>query len=201
MPADAKTRDPFSLRRWSRRKLEAARETAPREAAPTIGQEGKPRENVPVAAAPEAPAAALPPTLPPVESLTIDSDFTAFFQPQVDESLKRQALKKLFADPRFNVMDGLDVYIDDYTKSDPIPPDILERLVKGHFGFNPPRSPDDPPHEPTADTLAAADPVASLPANEPVPRLEEAAAPVPVAAPATPDAPDTAQVADPTKKR
>ena len=36
--------------------------------------------------------------------------------PNVDESLKRQALRKLFADPRFNVMDGLDVYIDDYTQ-------------------------------------------------------------------------------------
>ena len=35
---------------------------------------------------------------------------------------------KLFSDPRFNVMDGLDVYIDDYTKGDPIPPELLARL-------------------------------------------------------------------------
>jgi hypothetical protein len=53
--------------------------------------------------------------LPPVESLTIDSDFSAFLQPEVDETLKRQALKQLFRDPHFNVMDGLDVYIDDYS--------------------------------------------------------------------------------------
>src|SRR3974390_2637024 len=44
------------------------------------------------------------------------SDFLAFFSPEVDESLKRAALKKLFADPHFNVMDGLDVYVDDYSK-------------------------------------------------------------------------------------
>ena len=76
------------------------------------------------------PAEATPP-LPPVESLTIDSDFTAFLQPQVDERLKRQALKKLFRDPHFNVMDGLDIYIDDYSKPDPIPPDVVRQLVQG----------------------------------------------------------------------
>ena len=30
-------------------------------------------------------------------------------------------------------MDGLDVYIDDYTKPDPIPPDVLERLTQMGF--------------------------------------------------------------------
>jgi hypothetical protein len=37
-------------------------------------------------------------------------------------------LKKLFADPHFNQMDGLDVYIDDYSKPDPMPPAFLKRL-------------------------------------------------------------------------
>ncbi|ESJ19752.1 hypothetical protein B551_0210575, partial [Cupriavidus sp. HPC(L)] len=46
----------------------------------------------------------------------------------VDETVKRAALKTLFADPHFNVMDGLDIYIDDYSKPDPIPPDVLRRL-------------------------------------------------------------------------
>ena len=40
------------------------------------------------------PAAAAPRPLPPVESLTIDSDFSAFLQPEVDETLKRAALKQ-----------------------------------------------------------------------------------------------------------
>ena len=57
----------------------------------------------------------LPPVdaeLPPVDTLTIESDFTKFMRPGVDEVQKRGALKKLFSDPRFNVMDGLDTYID-----------------------------------------------------------------------------------------
>jgi hypothetical protein len=85
-----------------------------------------------------AAAAAGTDSLPPVESLTIDSDFTAFLQPKVDEALKRRALKQLFRDPHFNVMDGLDVYIDDYTKPDPIPPEIVREMVQGRYIFDPP---------------------------------------------------------------
>ena len=39
----------------------------------------------------------------------------------VSPEVKNAAMKKLFTDPRYNVMDGLDVYIDDYSKPDPIP--------------------------------------------------------------------------------
>jgi hypothetical protein len=46
----------------------------------------------------------------------------------VDPDLRRQALKTLFQDPRFNVMDGLDVYIDDYSKPDPLPEGWLEKM-------------------------------------------------------------------------
>jgi hypothetical protein len=73
------------------------------------------------------PAAAVP--LPPIESLTADSNFAAFMRPGVDEILKRGALRKLFSDPRFNVMDGLDIYIDDYTRSDPIEPSLARELL------------------------------------------------------------------------
>ena len=97
--------------RWSRLK-EQARETA---AQP---------QPLPRAIDPSLP----PPELPPVEQLTIESDFTGFFHPKVDENLRRAALKKLFSDPRFNVMDGLDVYIDDYSKPDPIPATMLAGL-------------------------------------------------------------------------
>jgi hypothetical protein len=47
---------------------------------------------------------------------------------KVEEGVKRAALKKLFSDPRFNVMDGLDTYIDDYTKSEPISEAMLATL-------------------------------------------------------------------------
>ena len=69
-----------------------------------------------------------PAELPPVESLTFESDFAAFLKANVEESVKRAALKKLLHDPRFNVMDGLDVYIDDYSKNDPIPEEMLKTL-------------------------------------------------------------------------
>ncbi|MDQ6924195.1 MAG: DUF3306 domain-containing protein, partial [Pseudomonadota bacterium] len=75
--------------------------------------------------------------LPPIESLTIDSDFAPFFKPQVDESVKRAALKQLFRDPRFNIMDGLDTYIDDYTQPDPIPSAMLEELMQRRVFFAP----------------------------------------------------------------
>ena len=101
--------EPF-LDRWSRRKAEARQETPP--------------------AAPEQDAAAkaTPPELPPVEKLDFDSDYRAFFHPKVSEDTRRAALKKLFTDPRFNVMDRLDVYIDDYSKTEPIPPAMLAGL-------------------------------------------------------------------------
>ena len=48
--------------------------------------------------------------------------------PKVGEDVRRAALKKLFSDPHFNVMDGLDVYIDDYSKTEPIPAAMLAGL-------------------------------------------------------------------------
>jgi uncharacterized protein DUF3306 len=90
------------LRRWSRRKHQAAAQK------PVV----------------QDPA----PQLPPLDSLTFESDFKAFMHSKVEESVKRAALKKLFSDPRFNVMDGLDTYIDDYTKAEPITEELLARL-------------------------------------------------------------------------
>lgn len=66
--------------------------------------------------------------LPPLETLDFSSDFTGFLQPKVEESMKRAALKKLFHSGQFDAMDGLDVYIDDYSKSDPIPEEMLRMM-------------------------------------------------------------------------
>jgi len=82
-----------------------------------------------VAAPPEeTEVEAPPPTLEQVDSLTTDSDFTPFVARGVDETVRRAALKKLFADPRFNVMDGLDTYIDDYNKFEPLTPLMVAAL-------------------------------------------------------------------------
>lgn len=53
--------------------------------------------------------------MPPVESLTADSDYSAFMSPRVSESLRRLALRKLFHSAEFNICDGLDDYDGDYT--------------------------------------------------------------------------------------
>jgi hypothetical protein len=47
--------------------------------------------------------------------------------------VKNAALKKLFADPRYNIMDGMDVYIDDYSKPDPMPYSMLRQLASAKF--------------------------------------------------------------------
>jgi hypothetical protein len=69
------------------------------------------------------------PTLEDVKALTGESDFSRFVAPQVAPEVKNAALKKLFSDPRYNVMDGLDVYVDDYSQPDPIPEALLRKLA------------------------------------------------------------------------
>src|SRR5882724_3613351 len=128
------------LTRWSARKRAVAAEadaTVPSKtiATPAVSSEA-PLPSTPPTASPAPIAAALP----PVESLTFHSDFAAFMQPEVDETLRRSALKKLFNDPRFNVMDGLDTYIDDYSKDDPIAPDVVRGLVQARYIFDPPQT-------------------------------------------------------------
>ena len=84
----------------------------------------------PPAASPTVPAAATAPlpTLADVAVLTRDSDYTRFMASGVDSGVRNAAMKKLFADPHFNVMDGLDTYIDDYGKPDPIPLSMLRQM-------------------------------------------------------------------------
>lgn len=154
----------FSLRRWSARKRaargvgakdapvdtatanratdSAAAAQAPAASAPAVSQTPASRAGGSVAqtgaAAPIREAAATELALPPIDTLTPQSDFTPFMRPEVAPSLRSAALRKLFADPRFNVMDGLDVYIDDYTKADPIAPDLVKKLWQARHIFAPP---------------------------------------------------------------
>jgi hypothetical protein len=101
------------LSRWSRLKQEqekAAEKAAEQPGAPVPAQE------------PE------PPALPPVESLTSESDFRGFMHPKVGDALRRVALKKLFSDPHFNVEDPYEAYSGDWTGGEPIPPEMLATL-------------------------------------------------------------------------
>jgi hypothetical protein len=173
------------LRRWSRRKRERADEAPP--AAPA---HDAPPANAaaPVASPDPRRAATPPPELPPLDSLQgLASDYREFLKPAVDEDLRRSALKKLFHDPHFNIMDGLDVYIDDYSKPDPIPQSMLEGLLARHVGFaDPAEKPADGDSDPRA--AEATQPAGESPAPE-VPVPDDTA---PAAAPA-PDAPTRAE--------
>jgi len=95
------------LRRWSRLKHRASAE--------------KPAEKPAVVEKNDAP-------LPPVESLTPESDFTAFMQPKIEDALRRAALKKLFGDPHFNIPDPFEPFSGDWTVGEPIPPEMLATL-------------------------------------------------------------------------
>ncbi len=68
------------------------------------------------------------PTMDDVNGLTRDSDYSRFIAQGVDEGVKRSAMKKLFSDPHYNIMDGLDTYIGDYHSFEPIPSDMLRAL-------------------------------------------------------------------------
>jgi Protein of unknown function (DUF3306) len=124
------------------------------------------------------------PTLPTIESLTQESDFSPFMGKDVASDLRNQAMKKLFTDPHYNVQDGLDIYIGDYTKSDPIPLEMLRKMTqsKALFLFE-----EEEKAEAEAAALAAADSddvIANAPVivaaeppieNEPAPETEAAA--------------------------
>ena len=79
-----------------------------------------------------------PAPLDPVNSLTLedvvnlkpDSDYAQYMQAEVGEDVHQAAMKKLFTDPHYNIMDGLDIYIDDYSQEDPLPAGMLEKMVQ-----------------------------------------------------------------------
>jgi len=124
------------LGRWSRRKLDVKQgkvvEADP--APPEVEAVATPQPTAPISAQPSPPAdAPPPPTLEEAQSLTPQSDFRRFAAADVAPDVKNTALKKLFADPRYNVMDGLDVYIDDYSKPDPMPDSMLRQLASAKF--------------------------------------------------------------------
>jgi len=126
------------LRRWARmksRNIETESRTAvapsPERVAPAAAE---PSAIVPAPVATPEPERL--PTMDDVAQLTGDSDFSAFVARGVDAAVRRTALKKLFADPHFNAMDGLDVYIDDYTKPSPVTEAMLASLQHAKQVFN-----------------------------------------------------------------
>ena len=81
---------------------------------------------------PEIPSPKLP-TMADVHELTAESDFSPFVAKNVAPEVRNSAMKKLFTDPHYNVMDRLDIYIDDYSQPDPIPMAMMRQLASAKF--------------------------------------------------------------------
>ncbi len=136
-PADTGSSESF-LSRWSRRKVEdkAADSAAAADAQMPNPSTGAPSEakiaGTPLPERTSSSEIEQKASLPAIDSLTADADFSPFMAKDVDPALRNQAMKKLFTDPhyQFENMDKLDIYIDDYTKSDPIPLEILKKMYQ-----------------------------------------------------------------------
>ena len=104
------------LSRWSRRKLEA-RERTPAESNLAEVEE---QADLPVAAEEVEEPVLTDEDMPPIESLTEDSDYSIFMSSGVSDKLRNLALRKMFHVPAFNIRDGLDEYDEDYTFFEPL---------------------------------------------------------------------------------
>lgn len=154
------------LSRWSRRKAQVRSGEAvpepPVPAAPAVAAA------VAVPTAASVPTDAPAPTVPEPPPLTLDdaaaltpqSDFKPFVARAVDPQVRNAAMKTLFSDPHFNVMDGLDIYIDDYSQPNPLPLELARKLTSAQFMkvFDAPEPPPEPPPEARSDALPGSDP-------------------------------------------
>lgn len=137
---DTKTGESF-LSRWARVKVDGEIKLGANHAPPDLPDNaGFERRNTSIGeplqhksaedARPEGtlPEAKLPRALPTLDSLTAESDFAPFMAKDVDPQLRNLAMKKLFADPHFNVMDRLDTYIDDYSIESPLSIEVIRQM-------------------------------------------------------------------------
>ncbi|PWC29989.1 DUF3306 domain-containing protein [Teichococcus aestuarii] len=161
------------LSRWSRRKRGVEPEAAPEPPAPG---RAAPMPAAPSAVPPAAfpavgpdPAAAAdafdPASLPPLESLGPESDFTAFLKPNVPALLRQAALRRMWSlDPGIRDFVGPADYAWDFNAADGVPgfsPELggnLRKLLAQAIGA---------PPEPEEDEAAAEDAEAGAPQGSP----------------------------------
>jgi hypothetical protein len=182
------------LSRWSRRKRGLGRATAPPPppAAPAPPEVAPPPD---AAAPPFDPA-----SLPPIESLTTESDFAAFLREEVPAALRRVALRRAWTlDPAIRDFVGPADYAWDFNAPDGVPGFSLdlggdvERLIAQAVGLGeapaeakPGEAP--PPPAAVAESAAPPSPPLASPdhALEAPPSLVEPASPDSLPAPAAP---------------
>jgi hypothetical protein len=161
--------------RWSRRKVQAksGAPLPPEPPAPAPMAARAPAAAVAATAQPAASAAPtvsepVPPAAPAEPAPTLDDalrltpqdDFSRFVARDVSPEVRNAAVKKLFADPHFNVMDGLDIYIDDYSKPSPLSKVEMAKMVGAQFlklvdDPNAPKTPANASPQPAPQPVAA----------------------------------------------
>ena len=111
------------LSRWSRLKRQPADEpAAPAEEARPAETSSPPDREEAKAVATDSPPPFDPASLPPIESITADSDIRAFFSPGVPADLVRAALRRAWtADPKIRDFVGLSENAWDFTAPDGVP--------------------------------------------------------------------------------
>ena len=75
-------------------------------------------------------------------------------------------MKKLFADPHFNVIDGLDIYMADYNLPSPVSPAMLASLSHARNVFARIDEALDPAADPAITTAAPAADASALPSTD-----------------------------------
>lgn len=115
------------LQRWSNRKVESKTHVEVNNTDNTVLSEQEGNKPEPVIHKSDE-------DMPPLDQLTEESNFSDFLSPNVSETLRKQALRKLFQMPFLNVVDELDDYAEDYTKfaalGDIVPHDMKRMLER-----------------------------------------------------------------------
>ena len=103
--------------RWSRQKTLNRELDQARDAAVAKAPLPAEAEAVPVPKPPVEGAQAIDlPTQADAEALDVGADVSRFLQSGVTDAIKGAALKKLFADPAYNVISDMDDYVEDYSQ-------------------------------------------------------------------------------------
>ena len=170
--------------RWSRQKSLNRELTQAREAAgpkvPVVGDASlaPDRANAPLAPVSKAdaqstvaPAQTAPdmPTQADVDALAVGADVSRFLQSGVAEAVRGAALKKLFADPAYNVISEMDDYVEDYSQMVKLSATELRQLQqsKDLYLF------EDPPWKVEADARDAAAKTAAEAGGAAAPAIED----------------------------
>lgn len=177
------------LSRWSERKRAAEEGILPEQSEDAKGPQaasGAAQEG----AAGEVAAPVDPATLPDVDSLDADADFSAFMKEGVPRSLQRRALRRLWqVDPAFQEICMLDDYNLDYTDAAMVVPNLktVYQVGKGMILGDEPEADADRSEEEadSGETASLPDETSAAAAEAPAPE-EPPAVPAGTAAPTLP---------------